>query len=70
MLPGSIILGVAAAVDAMSAHRPCEPALVVELALHEISQHPGIFCEPWIVVALARLVSGNMFGNSFRDHAC
>jgi HD-GYP domain-containing protein (c-di-GMP phosphodiesterase class II) len=70
MLPGSIILGVAAVVDAMSAHHPCEPALVVELALHEIAQHPGIFLDPWIVVTLARLVSGNMFGNSLRDHAC
>jgi putative two-component system response regulator len=70
MLPGAIILGVAAVVDAMSAHHPCEPALVVELALREISQHRGVLYDPWIVVALARLVSGNMFGKFFGDHAC
>jgi len=70
MLPGTIILEVAAVVDAMSAHRPGEPALVVELALQEISQHYGTLYDPWIVVALARLVSGNIFGNFFRDHAC
>ena len=70
MLPGAIILGVAALVDAMSAHRPYEPSLVVELALHEISQHRGILYDPWIVAALARLISGNMFGNFFGGHAC
>ena len=46
MIPGSIILGVAAVVDAMSAHHPCEPSLVVELALDEISQNRGILFDP------------------------
>ncbi|MGO8760853.1 MAG: hypothetical protein ACLP2P_02670 [Desulfobaccales bacterium] len=70
MIPGSIILGVAAVVDAMSAHHPCEPSLVVELALDEISQNRGILFDPRIVAALARCISGNMFGNPFRDRAC
>jgi hypothetical protein len=70
MLPGAMILGVAAVIDAMSAHRPCEPSLVVELAWHEISHQRGILNDPWIVAALARILSGNMFGNFFRDHAC
>jgi HD-GYP domain-containing protein (c-di-GMP phosphodiesterase class II) len=70
MRPGSIILGVAAVVDAMSTHHPCEPSLVVELALDEISQHRGILFDPRVVAALARFISGNMFSNCFRDHAC
>ena len=70
MLPGAIILEVAAVVDAMSAHRPCEPSLVVELAWHEISHQRGILNDPWIVAALARIISGNMFGNPLRNRAC
>ena len=70
MLPGSIILGVAAVVDAMSAHHPSEPSLVVELALDEISQERGILFDPRVVAALARFISGNMFANCFRNHAC
>ena len=70
MLPGALILEVAAVVDAMSAHHPCEPSLLDELALDEISQPSGIFYDPWIVAGLARLISGNMFGNSFRDRSC
>jgi hypothetical protein len=70
MLQKSIILEVAAVVDAMSTHRPCEPSLVVDLALYEISKHRGILHDSWVVAALARLISGNMFGNFFGDHAC
>jgi len=70
MLPGAIILEVAAVVDAMSAHRPCEPSLVFELAWQEISQQRGILYDPWIVAVLARILSGNMFGNFFGDHTC
>jgi HD-GYP domain-containing protein (c-di-GMP phosphodiesterase class II) len=70
MLPGTIVLGVAAVVEAMSGHRPDEPSLVVELSLDEISQDRGIRYDPWTVAALARFVSGNMFSSCQQDYGC
>jgi response regulator RpfG family c-di-GMP phosphodiesterase len=70
MIPGALVLEVAAVVDAMSAHDPCEPSLEDELALDEILRPRGILYDPWIVAALAQVISGNMFGNPWRDRGC
>jgi HD-GYP domain-containing protein (c-di-GMP phosphodiesterase class II) len=57
------ILGVADVVEAMASHRPYRPALGIEMALEEISQHRGILYDPSVVDALAKMYHANIFNN-------
>lgn len=43
------ILGVADVVEAMASHRPYRPALGIDKALEEISQHRGVLYDPQVV---------------------
>ncbi|MCD6181503.1 MAG: HD-GYP domain-containing protein [Candidatus Cloacimonetes bacterium] len=55
------ILAVADTVEAMTSHRPYRPALGIELALKEISEHKGTYFEPIVVDACMALFSESKF---------
>lgn len=49
------ILGVADVIEAMASHRPYRPALGIDKALEEISEHRGSYYEPDVVDACVKL---------------
>jgi HD-GYP domain-containing protein (c-di-GMP phosphodiesterase class II) len=55
------ILGVADVVEAMASHRPYRPALGVEVALEEISEHCGILYDSDVVRACVNLFRESRF---------
>jgi HD-GYP domain-containing protein (c-di-GMP phosphodiesterase class II) len=55
------ILAVADVVEAMASHRPYRPAIGIEKALEEISNHKGILYDPEVAMACVRLFSRNFF---------
>jgi putative two-component system response regulator len=55
------ILAVADVVEAMASHRPYRPAIGIQKALEEISNHKGILYDPEVAVACVRLFSRNLF---------
>jgi len=57
------ILGVADVVEAIASHRPYRLSLGIGQALREILLNKGILYDNSVVNALARLYSGNMFGD-------
>jgi putative nucleotidyltransferase with HDIG domain len=55
------ILAVADVVEAMSSHRPYHPALGLEAALHEVSQHQGVLYDQEVVGACVELIGEGAF---------
>ncbi|QTA88427.1 PAS domain-containing protein [Desulfonema magnum] len=55
------ILTVADVVEAIASHRPYRPALGIEKALEEISQHKGKFYDPQVADACLRLFTEKRF---------
>lgn len=55
------ILAVADVVEAMSSHRPFRPALGVNKAIEEISEHKGVLYDPGAVDACVKLLVANGF---------
>lgn len=65
---GARILGVADVVEAMASHRPYRPALGLDVAMDEITQHAGTRYDPDVVSACVRLLSQPDF--SFDSLGC
>ena len=55
------ILAVADVVEAMASHRPYRPALGIDKALEEISQHRGVLYDPKVVDACLNLFAEKGF---------
>jgi len=55
------ILAVADVVEAIASHRPYRPALGLDQAMTEISQHQGVLYDPGVVQACLRLFSEKAF---------
>ena len=55
------ILAVADVVEAIASHRPYRPALGIDQAMTEISQHQGVLYDPAVVQACLRLLSEKAF---------
>ncbi len=55
------ILAVADVVEAMASHRPYRPALGIDQAVAEISQHQGVLYDPEVVNACLRVLSEKNF---------
>ena len=55
------ILAVADVVEAMASHRPYRPALGIDQAMAEISQHQGVLYDPDVVQACLRVFSEKAF---------
>ena len=55
------ILAVADVVEAMASHRPYRPALGLDQAMAEISQHQGVLYDPAVVNACLRLLADKAF---------
>ena len=55
------ILAVADVVEAIASHRPYRPALGIEQAMKEISQHQGVLYDTAVVQACLRLLSEKTF---------
>jgi len=55
------ILAVADVVEAIASHRPYRPALGIEQAMKEISQHQGVLYDAAVVQACLRLLSEKAF---------
>jgi len=69
ILPGSRIIAVADAVEAMSSHRPYRPARGVPHALEEIEHHRGVLFDPDVVDACVALFKENRFNVRMWDAA-
>jgi PAS domain S-box-containing protein len=61
IIPEAKILAVADVVEAMASHRPYRPALGLDHAMAEISQHQGVLYDPTVVQACLRLLSEQRF---------
>ena len=59
--PEAKILAVADVVEAMASHRPYRPALGIEMALEEITDHKGSLYDPEIVGTCVRLFAEEGF---------
>jgi len=59
ILLGARILTVADVVEAMASHRPYRPALGIEAALQEISEHKGTWYDSDVVAACLKLFENN-----------
>lgn len=55
------ILGVADVVEAMSSHRPYHPALGLDAALREVSEHQGVLYDQEVVGACVELIGEGGF---------
>jgi PAS domain S-box-containing protein len=61
IIPEARILAVADVVEAMASHRPYRPALGLEQAVAEISQHQGVLYDSEVVNACLRVLSEKNF---------
>jgi PAS domain-containing protein len=61
IIPEARILAVADVVEAMASHRPFRPALGLEQAVAEISQHQGVLYDSEVVNACLRILSEKNF---------